>query len=209
MTFYDAMNQVLQTPPYDWLTGRRVEMITRIIEWLIDFLDNLFDRMDVEMDMSGSGYNLDILSVIFAAVGIVLIIVTVVVLFLTFRNRRKAEHHDLSDIFEELVRKNYTVAELVKLSNDSIERRFAIRYRYIAAILALNEQQIIEIKPSATNAIILRQIKAAAPNLTSSFEHAAHTFHLAWFGYKEIQDPAYENFTKTVHSILNSGDNFA
>jgi len=209
MTFYDAMNQVLQTPPYDWLTGRRVDTVTRMMEQFLDFIDNLFSGIDFEIDTSGAGYNLGILSVIFVAVAIVLLIVTAVVLFLTFRNRRKAEHHDLSDIFEELARKNYTVTELIKLSDGSIERRLAIRYRYIATILALNEKQIIEIKPSATNAIILRQIKATAPNLTSSFEHTAHIFHLAWFGYKEIHDQAYEDFTKAVNSILVGGDNFA
>jgi len=208
MTFYEAMNEVLQTSRYDWLTGRRADVRASMMEWvndvLTDFLSNL--NFNFNFEPSEAEYDLSILSISFIAVGIIIAIVAGIVIYRTLRNTSKAEHHDLSDIFEELTKKNYTVTELIKLSDNADTRRLSIRYRYIAALLFLNEKNIIEIKPSATNAVILRQIKETSPTLIPQFECMAEAFHLTWFGYKDINDSAYENFTNAVNSILLSGD---
>ncbi|MCL2286030.1 MAG: hypothetical protein FWC32_06640 [Firmicutes bacterium] len=203
--FYDAMNEVLATRRYDRLTGRRADISEMISQWLNDVLSRFFSRFNFTVEFGELNYNLDAISIAFVAIGAALVIAAAVVLYRTFRGRSRIQHHDLSEIFEELAKKNYTVTELINLSDSADTRRLAIRYRYIASLLALNEKQITEIKPSATNGLILRQIKETCPALSQPFGHTADVFHKAWFGYKDINDSTYENFADSVQSII-SGD---
>jgi len=203
--FYNALNEVLATSRYDLLTGRRMSLGEIIAEWFSDLLYRLFSRAEINVSPGQQGYNLNIISFSFVVIAIILVVVAVVVFFRTFRGRHKVQPYDLSDIFNELAKKNYTVQELVYLSENADSRRFSIRYRYIAALLAMNEKQVIEIKPSATNTIIKIQIKTAAPALLSLFECTADAFHMAWFGYKDIDEATYSNFKNAVENII-SGD---
>jgi len=200
--FYDALNEVLATSRYDRLTGRRISLREMVSEWFDDLLYRIFSGLNINIQPSDLGYNLDIIALVFVFIGIILVVVAGVLLYRTYKRRNRIQHHDLSDIFEELTRKNYSVAELITLSENAGDRRLAIRYRYIAALLALNEKHIIEIKPSATNALILRQVKDATPTLLAPFECTADVFHRAWFGYKSINDDVYEDFTKAVDTMV-------
>jgi len=207
-SFYEAMQEVLLTSRYDILTGRRVPLRTRIMEWFFDLLDRIFSNINLDLNFMGEGasYNLSAVPIVFMVIGAILLVVAGIAIFRALRKSRMREEYDLSDIFEELAQKNYTINELIQLSDNAENRRFAIRYRYIAALLSLNEKQIIEIKPSATNAIILKQIKGTS--LSPIFESTADAFHRAWFGYKNISDTAYENFATAVQAILQYGDEF-
>ena len=207
-TFYEAMHEVLQTSRYDRLTGRSVPIRRRIAEWFFDLLDRIFSNINVNLDFNfdGRSYNLSAVPIVFTVIAVILLIVAAFAIFRALRRSRMTEYYDLSDIFEELAHKNYSVTELIQLSDDAENRRLAIRYRYIAALLALNEKQIIEIKPSATNAIISKQINESSPALTLVFECTADAFHRGWFGYKDISDTAYKDFAAAVDSILLCGD---
>jgi len=201
--FYDALNQVLATSRYDRLTGRRVSLRETISEWFNDFLSRIFSGLNINIQPSDLNYNLDIIALVFVFIGIILVVVAGILLYRTYKRRNQIKHHDLSDIFEELTKKNYSVGGLISLSENADNRRLAIRYRYIAALLALNEKQIIEIKPSATNALILQQVKDTTPALLAPFECTADVFHRAWFGYKNIHDVMYDDFTSAVDALID------
>jgi len=207
-SFYEAMQEVLLTSRYDVLTGRRVPLRTRIMEWFFDLLDRIFSNINLDLNFMGEGvsYNLSAVPIVFMVIGAILLVVAGIAIFRALRKSRMREEYDLSDIFEELAQKNYTINELIQLSDNAENRRLAIRYRYIATLLSLNEKQIIEIRLSATNAIILKQIKGTS--LSPIFESTADAFHHAWFGYKNISDTAYENFATAVQAILQYGDEF-
>jgi len=207
-SFYEAMQEVLLTSRYDLLTGRRVPLRTRIMEWFFDLLDRMFSNINLDLNFMAEGvsYNLSAVPIVFIVIGAILLVVAGIAIFRVLRRSRMKDEYDLSDIFEELAQKKYSINELIQLSDNAENRRIAIRYRYIAALLSLNEKQIIEIKPSATNAIILKQIKGTS--LFPIFESTADVFHRAWFGYKNISDTAYENFASVVQSILQYGDEF-
>jgi len=219
MNFYEARNEILQTPRYDSLMGRRTDLGEQISVWFSEMLEQLFSNFYINIDPSRTNYNLEMISLAFVIVAVVLLIVAGVVAFRTLRNSRTTQYHDLMDIFEEVVKKNYSVSDLIQLSQNAPDRRLAIRYRYIAVLLALNEKQIIEIKPSATNATILRQIQAASPMLSLHFSYLVDVFHRAWFGSKDITDEAYKKLTESAAVLLNykngngnengNGDNIA
>jgi len=209
--FYEAMHEVLQTSRYDRLMGRRSPWRTGILRRLAELLERLFSNIDFdsELTIDHVDYNLSAIPIVFMIIGIILLVVAAVVIIRAIRRSRLVDYYDLSDIFEELARNSYSVEDLIELSDSADDRRIAIRYRYIAALLALNEKQIIEIRPSATNAIILTQIRESSPTLAPVFDCAADAFQRAWFGYKNISDVAYQDFANAVDSILQSGDELA
>lgn len=200
MNFQDSMYEVLQTSRYDFLTGRRVDiretifaLIERVLLWLFDnFAFNMLSGV-------GSG-NASLIATVFSVIAIVLVAIAAVVLIRAHVCSRVVVRHTFTDIFEEI--KNCSVLEFLELSRTAKNRRVAVRFKYIAAILSLNEQDIILIKPSATNAIILRQIKSSVPELAAPFAQIADTFHLAWFGHKSLSDEAFDRFNSAVDRVI-------
>ena len=188
------MQEVLQHPRYDYLTERRTDIGEQIGDLIERFLTWIFEGINFSMP-AGSGGGVGMIVVIFSVVAVILAVMAIVVFILSRRNKA-ATRHTLEDIFEEI--RNHTVAELLELGEKAETRRIAVRYKYIAIILSLNENDIITIAPSHTNAVILRQIRDTAPALADSFSQIAEVFHLAWFGHKELPDNAFAAFNSAV-----------
>ena len=201
MSFGDAMYEVLQNSRYDLLMGRRVDPGQFVQELIIRFFYWLFGHVDIVLPTGDFG-GVRTVAQVFAIAGAVLVVVGIVVLVRTLLRARRPRVHDLSDIFEEIAHNNYTVSGLLNLSRTAENRRIAVRYAYIAALLSLNERDIIQIKPSATNALISRQIKESAPELSVPFGQIAEAFHYAWFGNKNIDDSMFQGYNSAVEGLV-------
>lgn len=197
--FEQAMYEVLETSRYDFLTGRRIDIREHVGELFYRFLVWFARAFDIILPIGEAG-NIRMIASVFSIVAIVLIIIAFVVLIRTYSRRRKPVEHTLEDIFEEI--KNHTVAELLQLSKSATDNRIAVRYKYIAVILWLDENDIISIEPSDTNAIILRQIKTSAPHMVSPFTQIANAFHLTWFGHKNLNDESITDFNLAVETVV-------
>ncbi|MCL2356512.1 MAG: DUF4129 domain-containing protein [Defluviitaleaceae bacterium] len=199
MNFYDAMNEVLEMRRYDFLTERRVDIRELIFEFIYRVLNWFFDNVNISMPYGGVQH-VNLVATIFSVVAVIIVAIAAFVLIRSWLRSRVPQEHTLDDIFEEL--RTHTVAELLELSKNSPNLRTSVRFKYIAAILYLNERDIIEIKPSATNAIILRQIRSAAPKLSAPFSQIAHAFHLAWFGHKDLSGDELETLSTAVSEVI-------
>ena len=200
MNFYDAMQEVLKSDRYDFLLERRVDYSEVVNDRVEQFLRSLLESFSFEMPFSLDG-NVRIVAAVFFVVAILVAVVAAYIFIRTRLNSRKiVVRHALEDIFEEM--RHHTVAELLELGNCE-NRRIAVRYKYIAVILSLNEKNIIEIKPSATNAVILKQIKATSPEFVSPFSQITENFHYTWFGHKILSDENFYIFNTAVHRVIN------
>ncbi|MCL1842268.1 MAG: DUF4129 domain-containing protein [Defluviitaleaceae bacterium] len=199
MSFHDAMTEVLETSRYDFLTGRRVDIREIIDELIFRFLLWIFDNFSFEFPQ-GITENAGMITFIFTIIAAVLVVIAAIILVRVYLRSRVEVSHTLEDIFEEM--RNHTVSELLQLSDSAENQRVSVRYRYIAAILSLNERDIIVIEPSATNAIILRQIKAAAPEIAADFSKIADGFHLTWFGHKLLSSDDSQKFNLAVNRVV-------
>lgn len=199
MRFEEAMNEVLETSRYDFLTGRRVDIREVLRELSARFANWLYENLNFNLP-SGMGGNAGLIATIFTVVAVILVGIAAFVMIRAYIRSRKSKRHTLESLFEEI--RNHTVAELLELSRASGNRRVAVRYKYIAALLWLNENDIIVIEPSATNSIILRQIKQAAPELAASFAQIAEAFHLTWFGHKNLSDESFSAFDTAVSLVV-------
>ena len=196
--FDDALYEVLGWRRYDRLMGRAVDVwgwIVARLEWL---LIQIIDRLNFPDDTE---FNVGAIAMIFGIVGILLAITAAVIIIRSLIKNRMVKDYSLQEVFEELENRAYTVHELIALSDNVKEERYAVRYRYIAALLILGEKQIVKIEPSATNRIIENQIREHAPSLTPIFAQIAHTFHLSWFGYKQIGSENFERFSQAVREL--------
>ena len=198
MNFYDAMHEVLETSRYDFLTGRRVDIREAFWDFIERILSWIFGNLSFNLP-DGEGGAVGLIVAVFTIIALILVVIAAWVLVRNMR-RREVVRHSLSDIFEEL--KSHTVAELLQLADTAENRRITIRYKYIAVILSLNENDIITIEPSHTNAIILRQIKTTAPALAESFAYVMEAFHLTWFGHKNLADEAFAEFNAAVNRAV-------
>lgn len=196
--FDDALYEVLSWRRYDRLMGRTIDAWGWILERLEWLFYQIFSRLNFPDDTE---FNVTVIATIFGIVGILLVITAAVIIIRSLIRNRMVKNYKLHDIFEELGNKTYTVQELIALSDSVNEERYAVRYRFIAALLILDERQIIKIQPSATNLLIEDQIRIHAPSLTPVFTQIAHTFHLSWFGFKKIGSENFEQFAKTIDAL--------
>jgi hypothetical protein len=189
MGFNETMQEILETRRYDRLMGRTRNIWASIADFIEGRVDALLRRLNITFPWGEN--DTSVIPLIFAIIGGVLFAVGLFVLIRMLIRVRRPKAHNLLGLFEGLTDKGYTVSDLLTMSNEAETQRLSIRYRYIAALLALDERQIIKISPSATNASILRIIKNEHPPLVKPFTDMANIFHLAWFGYKEIGDTDY------------------
>lgn len=201
MNFQEAMYEVLEGPRYDFLTGRRVDIRERLMELIGRVFDWLFDNFGFNFPAGAGGDTVGLVVTIMTVVALILLGIAVFVPVRAYMRSRVAKRHTLEGIFEEI--RNHTVAELLALSENAETRRVSVRYKYIAVILSLNERDIIKIEPSATNAIILRQIRTTAPEFAGDFAQIAEAFHLTWFGHKNLGDEGFEKLISAVRRIIH------
>jgi len=204
MTFYEAMNEVLDSRRYRHLQENENSLSESLLNWLDEQLRRMAEnqtqtttaRDPIEFELSSN-----ILTWIFGGLGILLLVAAIIFVIFKIIKARKNRVISLEEIFEEI--KGLTAIDLIRKSDEAYDRHLAVRYRYIAVLLLLTERQAIDIRPSFTNAIILQQIKQLA--LKQNFKVVAETFHIAWFGKKTIDDDKYQAFISSVDTFLVNG----
>ena len=197
--FDDALYEVLNLRRYDRLMRRTIDAWGWVLERLERLVSWIFNRLNFAED---TDFNVTAIATIFGIVGILVAVVAAFIIIRSLIKNRRVVDYNLHDVFEELENRSYTVHELISLSDNLKDERFSVRYRYIAALLILGEKKIIKIEPSSTNRLIEHQIKNHAPHLTPIFMQIANTFHLSWFGYKEIGKENFEMFANSVSQLL-------
>ena len=194
MTFDQAMTEVLERSRYNYLTDRGFNIraaVSDAFERLIEFL--LYQLNFVFPEISEIDNNL--LSAIFIVP--VVIAASIAIVYIFRRVKRQEKSFQLDDIFEEVRSRRYTVSELLALSRQAAEQRASIRFMFIAIILSLDERRIIEITPSATSALIGRQIMANRPAMLDAHRLVASTYERAWFGKKLVNDANFHAAAET------------
>ena len=202
MTFDDALYEVLQRRRYNQLTGRSSNWRERLGEWVSQRISSLLDRINI--NFPEGAVNTDAIPAIFAIIGGILLIVGIFVIVRMLILARRPKVHDLAGLFSELAERDYTVAEMLLMSREAENQRLAVRYRFIAVLLSLHEKALIHVQPSATNALLLREIKTTQPGLSGPFAELVDVFHLVWFGEKVADPVAYAAFDAAGTTLMEA-----
>ncbi|MDR1664564.1 MAG: DUF4129 domain-containing protein [Clostridiales bacterium] len=206
MTPFDGtLREVLNGRKYDRLTGRAVDFGEMVFDFFRRVIAFILDLFNIRLP-DGSGYNTNLYAVIFTAAGIIILLAAAGVILRKMMKRRRGNGGGgLSDIFEELARKNYTLDELLKLSDARSAEghmREAVRFRFIAELVALRDKKILRLNQSKTNAQLLYELTRNAPGLADSFAKTVDFYHAAWFGGKPVTAEKYAGYSALIKKIL-------
>ena len=207
--FYEAMSEVLARPHYDILTGRAINHQQVIMEAIGRAVVSLLEQLQLHMP-EYTEYNADTLIIIFVAASALLLfgIAAWVVFVLMKRRRNKIKTAaDVSAIFEDIENKKFSLPELLQISRKLAEKnqfRDAVRIKYIAVLVSLDEKRTIRVKKSKTNAQLAGELAAAAPDLFNPFVIIVDIFHEAWFGLKNLDKDSYARFAFNAEEILDA-----
>lgn len=206
--FYEAMQEVLAGPKYDILTGRAIDYQQILMEALGRALISLLEQVRFNIPDTRD-YNLEAITYIFVVVAFILLLgasAGVIYIILKRMGRRSKQKSAVTAIFEDIAHKRFTLPELLRLSRDCANKnqlRDAIRYCYIAVLVALDDKQTIKVDKSKTNAQLSQELALAAPTLTGPFISVVDVFQQTWFGFKAVDEIKYHKFSQDVEEILN------
>jgi hypothetical protein len=80
------------------------------------------------------------------------------------------------------------------------DRREAVRYLYLAALLALEERGHIRLDRAHTNRELLADL-SARPELASRFRTVIEVFDRVWYGFQPISQEEFARYTQSVTEI--------
>ena len=207
--FYQAMQEVLQRPRYDILTGRSTDYQQLIRDTMLSVAESAFDafidllrRLDFNVP-DAPNYNVQAIANVFLIVtGALLALALFGAVYFFIKRRSKAvSEASMASLFDDIANKRFSLSDLLKTSEEHAKNeqyREAIRYRYIAVLVALNDKRIIRVEKSKTNAQLSTELRAAAPTLAEPFDNTVDTFQKSWFGLKAVD---YQDFILNVEKV--------
>ena len=205
MTGFDhALSEALQQSKYDRLTGRAFDLQGLIEEALTRFFEFVAGLFNLRLP-NGVEINTDVVAIVFAVAGLLALLAITIAIVRRIKRKRLVSAYDLSDVYEEIKQRELTAREWLSVSQKCYgagQNREAVRYRYIAALIALQEKKIITVRASQTNAQISGELASAAPALSAPFSEIADCFHLAWFGGRAVDSAAFAKFSETVRILV-------
>lgn len=80
------------------------------------------------------------------------------------------------------------------------DHRTAIRYLYLASLLLLEERGLLRYDRTLTNRETLRSV-ANRPDLAAPLQDVVETFDRVWYGYQEVDQPAFEHYAEKVEDL--------
>jgi hypothetical protein len=150
-------------PVADWITQLR----NRIIQWLFDRLTN----------SPGT----------FSGFGVVLVLLVAGLACLLARGALSRLVVEASDMMEtETPGTSAAAEERSRAASVAGNQREALRYLFLATMLALQEHGALELRPGLTNREYLRQMRRQMPNdpsLEAGLDELVDTFDAVWYGH--------------------------
>ena len=207
-SFSQAMYEVLQRPEYDILTGRAIDYQQVIANAVGRAIINFFERLSLRMPDTPV-YNLEAITVIFVIVAALLVLLAsmgITYLILIRRGKKAAKDDTMSVIFDDIANKRFTLADLLGNSRkyaESGQFRDAVRYLYIAVLVALHDKNTIKVDRHKTNAQLVQELSLASPSLLNPFVVIVDIFQQSWFGLKDVDESRFHQFTAVAEEIIH------
>lgn len=176
--------------PQNW----RERLWRQLQAWWFELLDLLFGDLE---PARGSG----VLALI------LLLLLLGVLLYLWARGVRRSfvppGRAAAANPFDELL----TIAEAQALARSHAEQqhyREALRYLYLAALLTLDEHDLLRFDRSKTNREYLRALRPGARRaaLEPVLQRAVDGFDRVWYGFEPIDADGYAQYSQTIDQLL-------
>lgn len=189
-----ALQDILSRPEFQWPEeepSALAEWLRQVQEWFADLWERLFPE-GVSVDAPVVRYLLLGLGV--ALLGSILAYV--------LRNLRAGVVADV-EVGAGEAEENLTAATALKQARAWAERgdrRAAVRYLYLSALLFLEERGLLRYDRSLTNREYLRSV-AGLPELQAALRPIVDVFEQTWYGYQPLDETGYGRFAEQVAAL--------
>jgi len=200
----DALQQweaVLNEPPFN--RDRSESWFTRFLDWLLEGLANLIpDIPDVPVapELSDPLQITPIVWVILAITGLLF----GGLIFFWARNMRRALRPVIQLTKPDAEAEPVTFSEaqqLAEAAQRAGDRRNAVRYLYLAALLWLDEQKLLSFQRELTNREYLSRLRDQPP-LYAQLTPIIATFEAVWYGLQTIDEHAFRAYEQQVATLI-------
>jgi len=206
--FDESVSRVLANPKYNILTGRAVDIRQRAADLASRFVDTILRRLLERLDFPGltvSDAGSRILYGAFILAGVITVVF--IAYFIVKRFRRGRARRYASELFDGVDVESVTVDGLFTKAGEFAAHksyRDAVRYGFIAVLLALDKRDVITLHEYKTNGQLKREVKRSAPPDYEVFAVAADAFNRAWFGSHAMDDAAYDAFIRSARTLAGA-----
>ncbi len=166
------------------------------------------DVPDVPVSLSGGDWLASLFSIsksCLTFLGILAVVILIGYFVVTLRNNSLPAPRKLTS------EPNSEELPMVKSSGEAIQRadqvaqeerdfRKAVRFLYLSTLLWLSERQVLAFDRTLTNREVLAAIPTASP-LHARLAPVVQTFDRVWYGFKDIDQAAFEHFRQQVTAL--------
>jgi len=205
MNFYEAMQIALESPRYFGLQGGFdgvLDVLDSILDRLFDFLARIFN---VEFDRFGSGVDVEVLSGIFIAIAVFIVLATVMFCVRLFLRRRKNREIYTDNIFEEFMNSRLSFDEVMaraKSYDAENNQKEAVRYRYLGMIMLFSSKEIVNVTESMTGGQFELEATRNMPSVQSGVRNTINIYYHLFFGHKSVGETDYESHLAAYDAVM-------
>jgi len=211
MSFYQAMQEALESPRYAILRGdfdgvldRALNLLDRLLEWLLDMFN-------VEFSGIGDGVDLSILSGIFMAVAIFIAAAAVIFFVQLYLKRRRKKGIYSDEIFEDFRNNRLSFDEIMghaKKHDENGNLKEAVRYRYLGMIMLFSLKEIVDVKDSMTGSQFEREATKSMPSLRGGVQDTINMYYNLFFGHKSVSGDAYNVHLEVYDAVIKEAGSY-
>jgi len=211
MSFYQAMQEALESPRYAYLRGDFDAIFDRLIDFLDRLLEWLFNALNVEFSGVGDGVDLSVLTGIFMAVAIFIAAAAVIFFVQLYLKRRRRKGIYADEIFEDFRNNRLSLDEVIaraKKYDEENNLKEAVRYRYLGMIMLFSLKEIVDISDSMTGSQFEREAVKNMPTLQSGVRDTINMYYDLFFGHKSVGDEEYKAHIETYDTIMKEAGGY-
>jgi len=211
MSFYQAMQEALASPRYFSLQGGFddiLNVLDNILDRIFDFLSSLFNA---EFAGFGDGVDVEILSGIFIAVAVFIVLATVMFCVRLFLKRRKKEDIYSDGIFEEFIKNKLSFDEIMaraKSYDEENNLKEASRYRYLGMIMLFSAKEIVNVTESMTGGQFELEAMRNMPSVQSGVRNTINMYYNLFFGHKSVSLEDYAAHLRAYDAVMKEASGY-
>ncbi len=192
---------VLNEPPFN--RDQSESWLTRFLDWLLEGLANLTpDFPDVPVE-PGLGNPSQITPVVWGILAITALLFASLIFFWA-RNMRRALRPVVRIAESGVEAEPVTFSQAQRMAEAARragDRRNAVRFLYLAALLWLDEQKLLSFQRELTNREYLSQLRDQPP-LYAQLMPIIATFEAVWYGLQTIDEQAFRTYEQRVVTLI-------
>lgn len=209
--FDKVLNKILSDPRY-WKINKELReetnsWIEKLKKWLEETLSSRVDSMENAEGIS------EVLSYVIVFIVGIALVVGVIMIILYFYNGIKSRR-GLKEILGEKITEETTPNTLDHKAlayEGQGQYRLSIRYSYIALLLLMHENHVLELKDTMTNQEIYDCLVEEKFGDLDTFMRVMQVFNHAWYGMQECEKESYDVYRKQLmklwNEVISSGKN--